>query len=150
MDIPDKDHNLSLTVKLSSYSEDVAQQATKINEAIGNMGVSLILSRVGDDSSYLTVVVDQQKLREHKTRFAGRRKGTYSSKDGWKIKSISVQEVLDLRKRGKTHEEIMEMIGCPRASYYRAWKRVKADPEIDLDGNFFNFLNSKRGDKEKR
>lgn len=144
------DNNLSLTVAISELSDNVTEKVTQINDQIANIGVSLILNRVGDESSYLTIVVNQQKLKEHKTRFAGRRKGTYSSKEKWKIKSISVQEVLDLREQGKEHSEIIEMIGCPRATYYRAWKKVKDDPDIDRDGNFFNFLMSKRKDKKNK
>lgn len=143
------EQGISLTVKLDSRAEETAEKIAAVNEAIAHTGVSLLLNKVGNDA-YLTVAVDQQKLKENKTRFAGRRKGTYSTKANWKIKSISVQEILTLREQGMKHEEIIEMIGCPRASYYRAWKRVKSDPEIDLDGNFFNFLNSKRNKKEKR
>lgn len=143
------EQGISLTVKLDSRAEETAEKIAAVNEAIAHTGVSLLLNKVGNDA-YLTVAVDQQKLKENKTRFAGRRKGTYSTKANWKIKSISVQEILTLREQGKEHSEIIEMIGCPRATYYRAWKKVKDDPDIDLDGNFFNFLMSKRKDKKNK
>ena len=143
------EQGISLTVKLDSRAEETAEKISAVNEAIAHTGVSLLLNKVGNDA-YLTVAVDQQKLKENKTRFAGRRKGTYSTKANWKIKSISVQEILTLREQGKEHSEIIEMIGCPRATYYRAWKKVKDDPDIDLDGNFFNFLMSKRKDKKNK
>ena len=143
------EQGISLTVKLDSRAEETAEKIAAVNEAIAHTGVSLLLNKLGNDA-YLTIAVDQQKLKENKTRFAGRRKGTYSTKANWKIKSISVQEILTLREQGKEHSEIIEMIGCPRATYYRAWKKVKDDPDIDLDGNFFNFLMSKRKDKKNK
>lgn len=132
----ERENNLTLTVRLSAISDGTVRQAEKISRELADIGVAVITNRLSNDICYLTLSIDENKLNKFRTRSAGRKRGTFSTKESWKVRNLSVGDVVNMRNQGMTHKQIIEYIGCPRTTYYTALKRSR-EGDVEMTDPFF-------------
>lgn len=122
--------NFGFSVLRVNDEETIAKIA-ELNQLLEPMGVVFDLTPYEEtenkDSSsvgYMGIRIDIDTLEKKKTRNAGRKKD-YSKGKKYNMRP-SVGDVFEWRKT-MTHQQIIEKIGCPRATYYRRIKELSED-----------------------
>ena len=106
--------------------EHTIANVAELNSLLKNVGISFELTPYGDmdGRGYFDISIDIDTLNKIRTRNAGR-KVNHKKSQNYKC-SPTIGEVLEWKK-SMTHQQIIEKIGCPRATYYRAWKKLNGD-----------------------
>ena len=86
-----------------------------------------ILTKLGT----LSIKIDFDTIEKFETRGAGKKKAIAKN-------NITVGELKELKKT-KTNDEIIAQLGCSRASFYRAYKKLKDHESYmpDIDTTYF-------------
>ena len=109
--------------------DDVAE----LNRLLNEVGISIDLKPYEnmDRTGYFGISIDIDTLNKIRTRNAGR-KVSYNKSQNYNC-SPTIGEVIEWKKT-MTHQQIIDKIGCPRATYYRKWKELKDAFGDDLSG----------------
>ena len=105
----------------------------ELNRLLKDVGISIDLEPYEnmDGTGYFGIGIDIDTLNKIRTRNAGR-KVNYKKSQNYNC-SPTIGEVLEWKK-SMTHQQIIEKIGCPRATYYREWKKLNETFGDDLSG----------------
>lgn len=106
----------------------------RLNQILSDIGVTFGMSDTQHGLGILYISIDKEKLNKFKTRNAGR-----GQSDEYKEKIIKCKYTVgDIKKMKKNmkHDEIIEMLGISRSSYYRAWREAK---DVDNKRPFLYF-----------
>ena len=98
-------------------------KVSDLNEVLHEVGIKLELGDGDGKFQSLSIKINFDTFAKQKHRGAGRRKKSRKL-------SFTVGQIKEMKKTMK-HEEIMEQLGIPRATYYRAWKEVKDNDRSD-------------------
>lgn len=103
----------------STFPEDkVSESLKEINALIGSLGICLLHDTTAGGQSIIKLQLDTKKIENSKKRGAGRPRGYHSS-------TFSYGDIYAWRREGKTTKEIIEILNCSRATYYRRLKEAK-------------------------
>lgn len=113
--------------------EKAIADVSEMNELLESFGISIYIKpyRDMDNMGYLGINIDTDTLEKIKTRNAGR-KVNYNKSQNYNC-CPTIGEVIEWKKT-MTHQQIIDKIGCPRATYYRRWKELKGEFGDDLSG----------------
>ena len=124
---------------LGANDRRTKNDVAELNELLGSLGITFKLQPYEDTaetgSGHLGIVINNDTFRRARTRHAGRKK-VYGKGKNYNCQP-TVGEVFEWRKT-MTHQQIIEKIGCPRATYYR---RIK-----DLSKCYDDFKNCEADD----
>lgn len=112
------------------YAFSVKGSEDKLREDIEDL--NRVLSSFGLSAKYLDrtllINIDSDEYLKKSSRNAGRRKN-YARAFDYNM-NPTIQEVFEMQER-MTNAQIIEQIGCPRATFYRALKNAKDLVEHD-------------------
>lgn len=105
---------------------------SELNEILEKMGVTFEIKQIKDHENigHLSILINMDTLEKKMTRNAGR-KVDHNKAMAYSV-NPTVAEVFTWRKT-MTHQEIIEKIGCPRATYYRCLKKLSEVYSISED-----------------
>lgn len=109
---------LLLGIGVSTAEEKVEESLAEINQLIGSLGITISHDTTAGGESILKLQLDTKKIENCKKRGAGRPRK-------YKATSYTYGDVYAWRREGKTTKEIIEILDCSRATYYRRLKDAK-------------------------
>ena len=102
----------------TTYAEDkVSESLEEINALVSILGIRLLQDTTAGGETIIKLQLDTKKIENSKKRGAGRPRGYHSS-------TFSYGDIYAWRREGKTTKEIIEILGCSRATYYRRLKEA--------------------------
>ncbi len=101
-----------------SPEDHVEESLAEINEMIENLGIKFYHDVTTGGESIIKIQLDSQRIDEVRKRGAGRPRNYRSSE-------FSYGNIFQWRKEGKTTKEIIEILDCSRATYYRRLKEAR-------------------------
>nr|CDL66042.1 unnamed protein product [uncultured bacterium] len=107
----------------------------ELNNILKKLGIEFTLEdhKNSSEKKYRTlgIKIDFDTIEKFETRGAGKKKAIAKN-------NITVGELKELKKT-KTNDEIIAQLGCSRASFYRAYKRLKDHESYmpDIDATYF-------------
>ena len=110
---------LLLGLGATSPEDKVEESLAEINKMIEFLGISFIHDTTAGGESILKIQFDTKKIEKCKKRGAGRPRN-------YRTSSFSYGDIYKWRSEGKTTREIIEILNCSRATYYRRLKEAKA------------------------
>ena len=123
-----------------SEMQQTDSKVLQLRELISIVG-GMVEIREQKGKHLLYINIDMDKFQRVTKRNAGRYKA-YDKAEEKYLLNPTIAEVMRW-KETMTHQQIIEKIGCPRATYYRAYRRIKEGKytlnEVLLD----NEINSK-------
>lgn len=115
---------------------DKREELKSLAVMLSHCGIALTSEITQDGNTRITFKVNEDAFFDAVYRNAGRPKNLLKSQN-WDIQNVKVSDIKQMRDSGMTHQQIIEKIGCPRATYYRALKDAR---ESDRPDNLSFFL----------
>ena len=110
---------LLLGLGATSIEDKVDESLEEINQMIRSLGICFSHDITSGGESIIKIQFDTKKLENSKRRGAGRPRN-------YRTTAYSYGDIYKWRSEGKTTKEIIEMLDCSRATYYRRLKEAKA------------------------
>lgn len=108
---------LLLGIGYTTVEDNVKESLEEINGLIGSLGITLLHDITAGGESIIKLQLDAKQIENIRKRSAGRPRNYRSS-------AFSYGDIYNWRKEGKTTKEIIEILGCSRATYYRRLKEA--------------------------
>ncbi len=109
---------LLLGIGVTTADENVEESLAEINQLISSLGITFFHDITAGGESVLKIQLDTKKIENCKKRRAGRPRK-------YKATSFTYGDIHTWRREGKTTKEIIEILDCSRATYYRRLKEAK-------------------------
>ena len=103
----------------ATFPEDnIDESLAEINEMIMSLGIHIIHDTTSGGESILKIQFDTKKIEQSKKRGAGRPRN-------YKATTFTYGDIRGWRREGKSTKEIIEILDCSRATYYRRLKEAQ-------------------------
>lgn len=117
--------------------ERTKKSIVELNEILNRCGIKFKVN-TEYECPVMTVAIDYDTYCRVTCRRSGKKKN-YRKAEKYRL-DPTVGEVIKMRET-MTQAKIIETIGCPKATYYRTWKILQANPEVyDENEKFFEII----------
>lgn len=102
-------------LKNNALDDENLEQLNTLLELLGAKAEIRLHTGAESKSRYLVITANDEIVRQKRTRGAGRKVNSDASIEKW-------SQFCELKAEGKNKDEIMEIMGISRATYYRYLK----------------------------